>query len=595
MSDQQKPQEGGPAIGLPEGAETAQASAASAYAYGQKPDMANAGDASGYAPAVGAYAYPSGGYAQNPYNYTRPYAPPAPRTAYAFVPGDAVFAVFAFALGFLCWELQLFSTFGGFLILVIALIGSAVYLQLRGIRQTPRSLFVLGVCIAGALPLLLYDRIEINLWLMLFDLCACFYWVLVSAGNSIESRLSGFVFYDLINQIFVIPFSNFAGVFISVKSAFKNKKRSKSVLIGLVGLVIAIPLIIGITSLLIRSDQGFARFARDLGQWINMDDIGVYLLEICGGIPIACYLFGAVIGNVQKRYTTSVTKSGAEKSLAAAHRIPKAAILTPLAVLCILYIVYIAVMSIYLFSAFKGILPAGFSTYAEYARQGFFELCGVAAINLFVLAFTYGFAKRGPGEYPTALRALTGLLCVMTELLVVTAVSRMLLYIEAYGLSRLRVYTLWFLALLFVVFAILLIWHIRPYVRHTASGERRPINAGKPIVIVAVCFMLALFLANTDGLIAKYNVWLYENGHRDTVDTYMLVHMSDAVLPHLAYLAANAKDQSVRVDAVNAIISIKDRREYDIETLSGAKDIFRDWNIQTAMTQKYLPEQVSGQ
>jgi len=455
----------------------------------------------------------------------------------------------------------------------------------RGIRQTRRGVAVFVVCVLGALPFLLYESTPVYLLLMAFTLSACLYWIAVSTGNSVESRVSGFVITDWLNQVFAVPFSNFLGLFISIRTAAKDTKRGKAVLIGVIGLCVAIPLIIGVTSLLINSDKGFEQFASDFSGWIGLNDIGSYLLKFIGGVPIACYIFGAVCGNIQKRYTGLVTKEGAEKNLAAARRIPRAAVLTPLAVLCALYVVYISVMSVYLFSAFTGNLPSGF-TYAEYARTGFFELCGVAAINLFVLIFTYVFTSRGAGEYPKAMRVFSALLCLLTELLIATATSKMLLYIDAYGLSRLRVYTLWFLVLLFVVFALLIVWHIRTY---TAAATRaKPFNAGRPIVIVSVCFLLALFLANTDGLIAKYNVWQYSSGHTRTVDTAMLSGMSGAVLPYLADLRDNAADESVRAEAQAAIDKKKDLLGYSGGAAPGANVRFQSWSIQKALTEKYL-------
>jgi len=237
-------------------------------------------------------------------------------------------------------------------------------------------------------------------------------------------------------------------------------------------------------------------------------------------------------------------------------------------------------MSVYLFSALSGSLPDEWSIYAEYARRGFFELCGVAAINLFLIAFTYSFAKREPYEYPKAMRVFTGLICIMTVLLVATAVSKMLLYVDAYGLSRLRVYTLWFLILLFIVFVILVIWHIKPY------------NAGRPIVIVSVCLLIALGLANTDGLIAKYNVWQYKSGKIRTsaVDTDMLADMSDAVLPYLAELRDGSPNFSINLAARDALYRINTRHEFGTGMLPDPKDAFRDWSIQSELTKKYLPE-----
>ena len=529
-------------------------------------------------------------YTQPPYGsqpmYQAPYVRPQ-RIPYSFTGGDAAYACFALALGFLVFEFGIGASLGTFLLIILALVGTLFYLNSRGVKQNPRSIIVFAVCILGALPFFLYDPIPINGLLFLFTICACFYWVLVSAGNSAEKSTSGYVIVDWLNQTFPIPFSNFLGLFISIKTASKNTKRGKSILIGIIGICIAIPLIFGVTSLLINSDAGFQKFAEDFLDWIKMDDIGRYIIQFIGGVPIACYIFGAACGNIQKRYTSSITKESTDIGLAKIRRIPRAAILAPLVILCVLYIVYMGVMSVYLFSAFAGTLPEGF-TYADYARNGFFELCGVAAINLFVLIITYTFAKRAAGEYPKHLRLFSGLLCVMTELLVVTAVSKMLLYIGAFGLSRLRVYVLWFLILLLIVFAILIVWHIRPYISKPAGLVR--FNAGRPIVIVFVCFMLALFLANTDGVIAKYNVWQYETGKRDTVDTYMLTDMSYAVLPHLAHLREIAKNYDDRVSAECALKRFRNYNVGYLEYRGKDTDNFREWNLQKALTKQYMPE-----
>jgi hypothetical protein len=367
MDNQQMQQPGGPGIGQPQ------------Y--------------NGYAQQPGGYQQQPGGYQQQPgvgyphQQYYTPYVKPV-RTPYNFTPCDAAYACFAFALGFLVWHWELGTSLGVFLMLIIALIGTAMYMHARGVRQTPRSAAVFVVCVLGIQPFLLYDGLAINLLLFLFTIFASFYWIAVSTGNSVESRISGFILADWLNQTFAVPFSNFLGIFVSIKTVAKDNKRGKSVLIGVVGLCIAIPLIIGVTNLLIRSDAGFEKFADDFSEWIGLDDIGTYILKFIGGIPIAMYIYGAVCGNIQKRYTNSITKESTSIGLAAAHRIPRPALLTPLAVLCVLYIAYIIVMGVYLFSAFAGVLPEGFTTYAEYARRGFFELCGVAAINLFVLAFT---------------------------------------------------------------------------------------------------------------------------------------------------------------------------------------------------------------
>ena len=104
-------------------------------------------------------------------------------------------------------------------------------------------------------------------------------------------------------------------------------------------------------------------------------------------------------------------------------------------------------------------------TYAEYARRGFFELCTVAGINLAVITVAHFIIKQEAGKSdgkdqetkqkaPKTLRAEFAVLCLFTMMLIATAVSKMAMYISYYGLTQLRVYTAWFMLLLFIVFIV---------------------------------------------------------------------------------------------------------------------------------------------
>ncbi|MDR1954009.1 MAG: DUF4173 domain-containing protein, partial [Clostridiales Family XIII bacterium] len=376
--------------------------------------------------------------------------------------------------------------------------------------------------------------------LLLFEFGACLVWVMYSTGTSISQKLSGFILWDFINQFFVVPFKNFTGLFACVKWGIRDRKGSRTFLFVVIGIAVSIPLLAIVISLLISADVAFSRFMERMIELLNLERIGMYILELFGGIPVACYMFGAIYGDTRKRHTRQITIEGASASLARSHRIPQPAVYGPLMVFLIVYFCFFISMGPYLFSAFTGDLPDAFS-YADYARRGFFELCAVSAINLGMMAFVYALTKRAEKEYPKLLRTLTSILSLLTTLLIVTAMSKMLLYIGAFGLTRLRVYTLWFMALLLVIFIVLFIWHMKPF------------NAGKPLLLISVGFILALFLSNTDGIIARYNVTQYENGYLEEVDTDMLMYMSDAVLPSLYDLRDDTDDSSVRKDALRAI------------------------------------------
>ncbi|MDR0875746.1 MAG: DUF4173 domain-containing protein [Clostridiales Family XIII bacterium] len=518
-------------------------------------------------------------YAQQ--GYVPPYAYAAaakpPRTPYAFGRGDAVFAVACLALGFLFWEWNtIAASLSCFLFFLIAIACAFVYLHKKGIRQNAKSLAVLGVALLGDLPFLLYDRIEIHAALVLFEFAACLLWLAFSCRTTVSEKLSGFLASDLINQGFAVSFGNFFGLFGSIRVGVRSAKGGGKVLAGIVGVIVAIPVIAIVISLLVAADSGFESFAEKILEALQLERIGTYTLEFVVGLPVACYLYGAVYGNTHGRNTSLVTKEKTSRSLQVMHVIPRAAVYVPVTVLCLLYVLFFAVMAPYLFSAFGGDLPAGY-TYSEYARRGFFELCGVAAINLGVLIFTYLFARRAAGEYPKPLRILTGALSVLTALLIVTAVSKMFLYIGAYGLSQLRLYTLWFMVLLLLVFVTLIVWHVRPF------------NAGRPIVLIAAACILVLFLTNTDGLIAKYNTENYLNGNLKTVDTEMMSQLSAASLPYLYELEADAPDAAVRAKATRAIRN--HQLNYDLQSaIYLPQYAFHDWNIEAAEVVRAHPE-----
>ena len=96
--------------------------------------------------------------------------------------------------------------------------------------------------------------------------------------------------------------------------------------------------------------------------------------------------------------------------------------------------VFMGIQGNYLFSAIAGRLPETF-TYAEYARRGFFELCQIGIWTLGILFLANMFA----GQTAKALKCCNILLAGETLLLLITAASKMFLYIRSYGLTINRI------------------------------------------------------------------------------------------------------------------------------------------------------------
>jgi hypothetical protein len=500
--------------------------------------------------------------------YTLPSSETPPynkKSAYEPRKSDIVFAAVMLILGFLFWECltprgvrtvtrdaviyeDIPPGFGVTLFFLLALAVCATYMYMNGCRQNAKSAVALASATLGALPFFLFDALPINIFLLLFEMLVCLIWVCFTCRTEIVKKFGGFAFFDAINQAFVVPFANFGALPASIGQFFKKHSGGKRLLFAAIGVIVSVPLIIGVLSLLAQADDSFSNLLDKAAEIVKPETLWSYAWKVLLGIPVAMYIFALASGNTAKRRTDFIKEGHAHNFVDKAHRIPATAVYAPLIILCVIYLVFIAAMAGYLTSAFASDLPADF-TYAEYARRGFFELCAVAAINLCALAFAWMFGKRGASKHPKPLRVIGGLMSTLTLLLIAAAASKMIMYVDVYGLSRLRLYTLWAMLALVCVFVALLIWHIRPK------------GAGKPIILVCVALFLGLYFANTDGIIAKHNVKNYLDGNLKTVDTKMLADMSDATVPWLDELCKNASDSEVRLDAENVLKAKLDREK----------------------------------
>lgn len=216
----------------------------------------------------------------------------------------------------------------------------------------------------------------------------------------------------------------------------------------------------------------------------------------------------------------------------------RAAAFLPVTVLLdIVYLVFCTIQLKYLFGGAEAASMAG--GWAEYARSGFFQLAAVAAIDLgLVLLGTDGrrFASRG-GKL---LRAAFALLLVLTAVILFSAFWRMRLYILAFGMSMLRLLTLWAMAA--IAAGILAAgWKlIRP--------AFRAVPAAGAFALTLWCVMC---LANPCGMVARYNVNGYMSGSLSQLDADYLARLGPDVLPALPPLQqAGAEGQ----DAFDGIV-----------------------------------------
>ncbi|WP_053175591.1 DUF4153 domain-containing protein [Nonomuraea sp. SBT364] len=134
-------------------------------------------------------------------------------------------------------------------------------------------------------------------------------------------------------------------------------------------------------------------------------------------------------------------------------RVSKAVWLVPLTAVNLLFAAFVAIQITALFGGSTWVLKTAGLTYAEYARQGFFQLVVVSVVVLGIVAFVAG-AVRTEQRERWLLSGLLGVLCGLTLVILVSALHRMDLYTDAYGLSRLRLSvqaTVWWLGAVFAL------------------------------------------------------------------------------------------------------------------------------------------------
>ena len=189
----------------------------------------------------------------------------------------------------------------------------------------------------------------------------------------------------------------------------------------------------------------------------------------------------------------------------------------PLALLNALFAAFVVVQIAVLFGGHRQVLETSGLTYAEYARAGFFQLVVIAALVLGVVAASVKVVK----EHRRLLKVLLGVLCVLTLVVLASALRRMDLYESAYGLTRIRVAVyavdLW-LAGLFTLVVV-------------AGAANRASWLPRAVVALTVAGLLAFNVSNPDARIAESGVERWRA--TGEIDAYYLSTLSADGLPPL--------------------------------------------------------------
>ena len=256
----------------------------------------------------------------------------------------------------------------------------------------------------------------------------------------------------------------------------KMKRINSKALYVLLGLVIALPIFMVVVPLLVSADAVFRNMTETLLENLRL-----------GNILLVLFMWAAMF-LVSYCILSYLCKKTIKPEVKDCRRGEPVIAITIATLLTLLYLVFSVIQIVYLFAG-NMTLPSGY-TYAEYAREGFFQLLAVSILNLIFVLVGLSFFKES--------KVLKGILTVMslcTYIMIASSAMRMIIYIRWYYLTFLRIFVLWGLAVLFLIFTGIIISIIKesfPLFRYS-------------MVIVTLCYMILSF-SHPDYWIARVNI-----------------------------------------------------------------------------------------
>lgn len=315
-------------------------------------------------------------------------------------------------------------------------------------------------------------------------------------------------------------------------------KRLKELLLGL---LICIP-VIGILLLLLgNADSVFGDMVLQLQKSFHFPNVASFIWKIIYTLVLTLIAFALVYGA-----SHAISRDQKARDT---HSLPEISLLTLLTAICMLYAVFVYVQIRFLFGG-KTLMG---SEYADYARNGFFELVAVACLTLLIVL--PALRKHSQNIW---VRMECGIVTLLTMVIVFSACWRMGLYISEFGFTFLRAVTLWgILAITAAMIATLV----------KASCPR--LSIFKPLLLFTICTWLIFNFCNINARIAEFNVSAYRSGAIEALDVYYLRTLGVDALPTIDALI---EEPTLPADTKKKVITIRK------EIISDSPSAY-DWSL----------------
>ncbi len=302
------------------------------------------------------------------------------------------------------------------------------------------------------------------------------------------------------------------------------------------GLIIAIPTFAVLLFLLIQADPIFNKLTQNIFSGIGERTVKSLI------IFLALLGFGLATYKLQEQTSEERIAEGKSHELV---------VITGSVIA--LFAAFILVQFRYLFSSVgeRELAELGINslTYSEYVRKGFFELLVASSVACGLLLYVLRYFKQLRGKLAVVVHLFGTILTIETGFLLLSAVKRLLLYADAHGLTRARIFGFVFLIWLGILLIIFLVQLLQRVKQQWFFGS----------IVAATLFVLMLVnIINVDGLIATS----YKPTVNGEVDYYYLANLSADGEQSWQSAIEDSIETVSRLEGVASISSEQNRQLY---------------------------------
>ena len=349
--------------------------------------------------------------------------------------------------------------------------------------------------------------------------------------------------YDVLNTIFLNAFVYITYPF---KGLFKFSKEKNKGVVGhvLIGILISLPIVGIFIGLFSSADQSFATFVSNFTKSLS-SNFGGFINNLIVGAIMCIFVSAAFVGaNARELASEPLEKTAKE-----ANNVTLGTILVMVAMIVALYVGI-------QFNHWFGNIPLNYIQMDEYsisARTGFFELVVASCFLLALITTVTMISTKRHNQLVPVIKAPLLLLCACNLIVLYSAIEKMAIYIGRSGITTNRILVLWFIAVIVVCMAGIII-----------KIMRFSLKTFKYCCVAVTALVCVLSFCNLDYYVAKNHIYLAEHQKIQNLEWNMLYGLSYAAAKPIAEYKIRIENgesafYTTRMQSQSEVLSILDK------------------------------------